>query len=233
MAIEKMKADDLLRIIPKASLLAACEPAELDDLLERARIEFAPKKQVLMNQGDPGDSVIILVTGTARVDMVASNGRQIVLDYLGPGTVLGEIAVLDEGDRTATVTMIDDGSLMHLSRRDCLDFIERNPPVAIRMLREMARRLRQMNDTLESDRAYSAGPRLARYLQRLTDAEAENQQLKIDISQSELGNFVGISRENINRQLSAWADSGLIELDHGKIRIADSEALWDIASMGE
>ena len=105
--------------------------------------------------------------------------------------------------------------------------------VLFRMLQEMARRLRQMNSTVESDRAFSAGPRLARYLQRLTDAEAASQQLRISISQGELGNFVGISRENINRQLSAWADSGLIELDQGKIRILDAEALWDIAAMGE
>jgi CRP-like cAMP-binding protein len=74
---------------------------------------------------------------------------------------------------------------------------------------------------------------LARYLQRLTDEEAATQNLKIDISQSELGNFVGISRENINRQLSAWADSGLIELEHGKIRIIDCEALWQISAMGD
>jgi CRP-like cAMP-binding protein len=101
------------------------------------------------------------------------------------------------------------------------------------MLQEMARRLRQMNTTVESDRAFSAGPRLARYLQRLTDAEAANQKLKIDISQSELGNFVGISRENINRQLSAWSEAGLIELDQGKIRILDCAALWEIAAMGD
>lgn len=233
MAIDRMRAQDLLAILPRDSLLAACSTAELDDLLARSKVEFAPRRQVLMHQGDPGDSVIILVTGTARVNMVASNGREIVLDYLGPGAVLGEIAVLDGGERTATVTMMDDGSVMRLSRETCEEFIGRNPALALRMLQEMARRLRQMNATVETDRAYSAGPRLARYLQRLTDAEAASQKLRIDVSQSELGHFVGISRENINRQLSSWAEAGLIELDHGRIRIVDSEALWEIASMGD
>ncbi|WP_299327478.1 Crp/Fnr family transcriptional regulator [Parasphingopyxis sp.] len=233
MTVDRMTGQDLLALLPKGSLLAACDADQLDDLLGRTKLEFAPKRETLMHQGDPGDSAIILVTGTARVNMVSANGREIVLDYLGPGTVIGEIALLDGGERTATVTMVEDGSIMHLSRTECEDFITRNPGVALSMLQEMARRLRQMNLTVESDRAFSAGPRLARYLQRLTDEEAANQKLKIDVSQSELGNFVGISRENINRQLSAWADAGLIELEQGKIRIIDCEALWEIASMGD
>lgn len=233
MAVDRMKAQDLLNILPEGSLLAACKAEQLDDLLERTKLEFAAKREILIHQGDPGDSAIILVTGTARVNMVSANGREIVLDYLGPGTIIGEIALLDGGDRTATVTMVEDGSIMRLTRSEAEDFITKNPDVALSMLQEMARRLRQMNTTVESDRAFSAGPRLARYLQRLTDEEAANQKLKIDISQSELGNFVGISRENINRQLSAWADAGLIELDQGKIRILDCNALWEIAAMGD
>lgn len=233
MAVDRMKAQDLLAILPEGSLLAACDAEQLDDLLARTKLEFAAKRETLIHQGDPGDSAIILVTGTARVNMVSANGREIVLDYLGPGTVIGEIALLDGGERTATVTMVEDGSIMRLSRTECEDFIKSNPGVALSMLQEMARRLRQMNMTVESDRAFSAGPRLARYLQRLTDEEAASQKLKIDVSQSELGNFVGISRENINRQLSAWADAGLIELEQGKIRIIDCEALWEIAAMGD
>jgi len=233
MAVDRMNAQDLLQILPEGSLLAACEADQLDDLLGRTQVEYAAKREVLMHQGDPGDSAIILVTGQARVNMVSANGREIVLDYLSPGTVIGEIALLDGGERTATVTMVEDGSVMRLTRAQCEDFITSNPGVALSMLQEMARRLRQMNMTVESDRAFSAGPRLARYLQRLTDEEAVTQKLKIDVSQSELGNFVGISRENINRQLSAWAESGLIELDQGKIRIVDCTALWEIAAIGD
>lgn len=233
MAVTGMTAQDLLELVPEGSLLHACEPAELEQLLERTRVEFAARNEVLMRQGEDGDSAVILVTGTARVTMVSSNGREIVLDYLAPGAFIGEIAMLDGGERSATVTMVEDGSILRLPRGMCAEFLKGNPAVAIRMLQDMARRIRQMNATVESDRAYAAGPRLARYLQRLTDAEAAEQKLRIDVSQSELGRFVGISRENINRQLSAWADSGVIEVEQGKIRILDPEALWDIAAMEE
>ena len=80
MAVESMNAQDLLRILPEGSLLAACDPDQLNDLLSRSKVEFAPKREILIHQGDPGDSAIILVTGTARVNMVSANGREIVLD---------------------------------------------------------------------------------------------------------------------------------------------------------
>lgn len=228
-----MTADELLSLFPPTTLLAACSAAELGDLLARSRIDKAGKRDVLMHQGDPGDAVIVLISGSARVSIIASNGREIVLDYLGAGAVLGEIAVLDGGERTATVTMMEDGRILRVGRIAYLAFVEHHPRVAVRMLEEMARRLRQMNETVESDRAYSSGPRLARYLQRLFNKDISRRRPRIELSQTELGNFVGISRENINRQLSAWADEGLIELEHGKIKIIDGEALRQIAAVDE
>ena len=105
--------------------------------------------------------------------------------------------------------------------------------MAWRLLKELARRLRQTNDTVESDRAFTSGPRLARFLQRLTLSGNPDGRLRLDLSQSELGSFAGMSRENINRQLSAWADAGIIALEHGQIRVLDSQFLSEIAASCE
>lgn len=228
-----MTAEELLSLLPATTLLAACSAAELVDLLSRSRIDKAKKRDVLIHQGDPGDTVIVLISGAARVSIVASNGREIVLDYLGPGAVMGEIAVLDGGERTATVTMMEDGRILRIGRTAYLAFVESHPRVAVRMLEEMARRLRQMDETVESDRAFSSGPRLARYLQRLFNKDVAARLPHIELSQTELGAFAGISREHVNRQLSAWADEGLIELEHGRIRIIDGEALRQIAAVDD
>jgi CRP-like cAMP-binding protein len=101
------------------------------------------------------------------------------------------------------------------------------------MMQDMARRLRQTDETIENDRAFTTGPRLARFLKRLTEQKAEGNRIAGDLSQSELGNFVGISRENINRQLSVWAGEGVIELSQGKIRILDPDYLSQIAEAGD
>jgi CRP/FNR family transcriptional regulator, cyclic AMP receptor protein len=95
----------------------------------------------------------------------------------------------------------------------------------------MARRLRQNNTVIEADRAYTSGPRLARFLLRLmmNGTDDTETRLKLALSQGELGNFAGMSREQINRQLSAWAEGGIVALKSGRVTVLDRMALVDIA----
>lgn len=228
-----MTAEDLARILPSSALLSSWGPAELEDLLARATLHAMRKGDVLLHQGDPGDTLVILLDGTLRISMVASNGREIILDYAEAGSVLGEIALLDGGERTASVTALGEGQYLRLGARAFREVIEKHPSIAWRLLREMARRLRNANLTIESDRAYASGPRLARSLQRLMQRSEGGAALRLSLSQSELGAFAGISRENINRQLGAWAESGIVALDNGRVRILDTETLEEIASAAE
>lgn len=228
-----MNASELAAILPEGSLFAACRADELTDLLALSSRHDMKKGQTLLLQGDPGDQLLILLSGNAKVTMVAQNGREITLDYADPGTVLGEIAVLNGGGRSASVIALSAGSYLRLTRAAFEAFIERQPGVAWRLLKELARRLRQTNDTVESDRAFTSGPRLARFLQRLTLSSNPDGRLRLDLSQTELGSFAGMSRENINRQLSAWADAGVIALEHGQIRVLDSLFLSEIAASCE
>mgnify|MGYP001565075263 CR=1 FL=1 len=228
-----MDTSALLSMLPPGTLFSSCSIDELNDLVSVSTKATMKKGQTLMMQGDVGDSLIILLAGNVRVTMVAQNGREITLDYAEAGAVLGEISVIDGGDRTASVIALNEGSYLHLTRSAFASFVERQPPMAWRFMKEIARRLRQTNNTIESDRAFSSGPRLARFLQRLTLVNSTDGRLKLALSQSELGSFAGMSRENINRQLSAWADSGIIELDHGHVRILDSQLLSEIAEASE
>jgi CRP/FNR family transcriptional regulator, cyclic AMP receptor protein len=226
-------AQSLAALLPEGSLFAACRADELSDLLSLASRHEMKKGQTLLLQGDPGDALLILLTGHAKVTMVAQNGREITLDYADPGAVLGEIAVLDGGTRTASVIALQNGSYLRLTRAAFEAFVERQPGMAWRLMRELARRLRQTNATVESDRAFASGPKFARFLQRLTLSAGGDGRLRLDLSQSELGSFAGMSRENINRQLSAWADVGIIALEHGQIRILDSSFLSEVAASSE
>lgn len=228
-----MDANALLSLLPAGSLFATCSTEELTDLLSLATRATMKKGQTLLLQGDPGDALIILLTGNARVTMVAQNGREITLDYADPGSVLGEISVIDGGDRTASVIALSDGSYLRLTRQAFATFVERQRGMAWRFMKEIARRLRQTNATIESDRAFSSGPRLARFLQRLTLKNSNDGRLRLELSQSELGSFAGMSRENINRQLSTWADNGIIALEHGQIRVLDGNFLTEIAEASE
>jgi CRP-like cAMP-binding protein len=228
-----LTASELAGILPPRSVFGSCNEAELADLLA-CSTEFTTKPgQILLEQGGEGDALLVLVEGVARVSRLAENGREIVLDYAEPGTMLGEIALFDGEPRTASVTSLWKGRALRVGRAAFERLIEKHPHIALRIMREMAKRLREMDETIESDRAFTTEPRLARFLKRLTEQKAHGARLTADLSQSELGNFVGISRENINRQLSAWASDGIIELAHGKIRILDPDYLSQIAASGD
>ena len=228
-----MKPEEIIRLLPDRSTLAGTDVEEMRDLLEVSTISKMRPGQQILAQGEEGDALVLLITGVARVSMIAPNGHEIVLDYAEPGSIIGEIALLDGEPRTASATAMYHGTILRMSRAAFEGYIQRHPRFALKLLREMARRLRATNMTIESDRAFAAGPRLARFLKRLTQHKADGHRLAGDLSQGELGNFVGMSRENINRQLAAWADSGIIELAHGKVRIIDGEHLNQIAETND
>jgi CRP-like cAMP-binding protein len=224
-----MDYSDLARLQSPDSLFAALSPAAWQELAARAvQLRFAKGKELLV-QGERGDRLLILLAGTARVEMLAANGREIILAYADPGAVLGEIALLDGGERTASVIATSEGSALQLGRNALQDFAAGHPEFAWAMMQQLARRLRTANQTIESDRAYASGPRLARYLRRLLRGTKDA--ARLELSQTELGNFAGMSREHINRQLKSWEDAGVIALDQGRVRVVDLALLEDISEV--
>lgn len=222
-----MDHGELAKLQGSDSLFAGLGADDWQALAERAvRIGFSRGKELLA-QGEIGDRLLILVEGTARVVLLTANGREIVLAYAEPGAVLGEIALLDGGERTASVIATSDGAALQLGRNALKDFVAAHPEFGWRMMQQLARRLRTANQTIESDRAYASGPRLARYLRRLIRSGKET--MRLELSQTELGNFAGMSREHINRQLKHWEEAGVIALEQGRVRVLDSELLEDIA----
>lgn len=224
-----MKAEELANILAEHSLFADCDESELADLILRGHFVKYAKGDQMIIQGDPGNSLLILLSGNARTSMIASNGHEIVLDYAEPGQVLGEIALLDGGERTANVTAIEPSSALSITREAFEDILAKHKNMALRLLTVMAGRIRMANSMIEGDRAYTSGPRLARYLLRLSVVGAEEGRLKLDLSQSELGNFAGMSREHINRQLSAWSEGQIVTVESGKVSILNHALLSSIA----
>ena len=146
-----MDAATLAETLSAQSLLAGCAPEELADIAARGTVRsFKPGTSIIL-QGDPGDTLWIVLSGLARVSMVAANGREIVLDYAERGAVLGEIAFLDGGERTATVEAIEPVDALGLTRAAFAEIVGKHQGLAMRLLQAMARRLRQNNTVIEAD----------------------------------------------------------------------------------
>lgn len=134
--------------------------------------------------------------------------------------------------RTASAHALQHVIALRVSKAEFEGYVTRHPRFALSMLAELSRGLRTANDTIESDRTFAMAPRIARHLNRLIEQKADGRHLAAGLSQAELGSFVGLSRENVNRRLFTWADLGIIELENGKVRVLDAASLKRIGAPG-
>ena len=226
--------DEITARLAPDGLLLALAPDQLKALLRQAtRRELAPE-EVIISQGDErSDFAVYLVSGGLKISFVSAGGREIIFNYCVPGELAGEIALLDSGPRTATVTALGRSTVLLLPAHAFLDAVSANPASMMRVMSELARRLRQVNQVVESDRTFSMGPRLARSLVRLIDPAHDDGRLIYSPSQSDLGAFAGLARENVSRLLSEWETRGIIAREGRALLLRDTEYLQLLSEFGD
>lgn len=179
----------------------------------------------LFIKGDPGDALFAIRRGQIRITSETDDGRRTTLNMLGPGDVFGEVALLDGQPRTAGAVASEPTELFVILRRDLLALIERRPSVAVQLIELLCARIRWMSRRSEEASFLSLEQRLARRLIGLVEDYGN----EIAVSQEELGNFVGATRESVNRQLQVWKRAGLLALGRGRIEVRDVEKLEALA----
>lgn len=226
--------DDILSALAPGTLLRALEPAQLKELLTTAKRRDLKTGEAIITQGDKnGDFAVVLLSGGLKVSMVSAGGREIILSYCGPGELVGEIALLDSGPRTATVSAVGPSSVLLLPQAAFLAALAANPASVVGVMRELAGRIRQLNLVIESDRTFSMAPRLARALVRLIDPGQPGGRLRYSPSQSDLGAFAGLARENVSRLLSEWETRGIVGRQGRRLVVHDAEYLRLLAEFGD
>lgn len=215
-----------LQALQQTDLFGSLPQEALTNLLRSALTRRLGRGEHLFDQGDESHTLFIVLSGHIKIGLTAANGKELILDYLGPGSVIGEIGLFDRQPRSAAAVAAEPAELVELRRRDVQPFLERQPALALRLLETMARRIRRTNSLVEGDRALPMAARLARCLLRLTGPSGG---MRFRVSQTELGEFAGISRENVNRQLQDWDVHRLVSLNHGQVAIEDRASLAAIA----
>lgn len=187
----------------------------------------------IFSRGDESHGLLAVVSGYVRISTAGPEGRsELVMNLIGPNEVVGEIALLDDGPRTADAIAATRCCLMLLERRDLLPLLGDFPILAVRLLEILSRRLRRTSQQL-SDYAFAgAEQRLAKALLTLA-GDAGRNGVRVLTTQRELGHMIGLSREGVNRHLSVWQRKGWIALAPGACRICDCDALRTIALGGE
>ncbi|MGB0747784.1 MAG: Crp/Fnr family transcriptional regulator [Magnetospiraceae bacterium] len=223
-----MSADDL-KALGQHFLLRHLPEPELSRILGMAARKHYADKQTIFSRGDPGSGMMAVLSGRVRIVNYSADGKEVVLRVVTAGEVIGEITLIDGGDRTADAVAMGPTELLFLSRRDFLPFLEDHPRIGIELLKVLCARLRGTSEQLEDFTFLALRPRLAKVLLRLIDehGKAVDGGIHIDLplSQNLLAAMMGTSREAVNKQLREWEETGIVALARNSITITDQPAL--------
>jgi CRP/FNR family cyclic AMP-dependent transcriptional regulator len=185
--------------------------------------------EVLFREGDSGDKLFIVTEGKVKLGKSSSDGRENLLAILGPGQMFGELSLFDPGPRSATVTAVTDCVMQSLSHDELLEGLTGRPAVARGLLAQLGSRLRKANDVV-ADLVFSDVPgRVAKALldlaSRFGRTADDGIHVHHDLTQEELAQLVGASRETVNKALADFASRGWLRLEPRSVVILDAERL--------
>jgi CRP-like cAMP-binding protein len=216
-------------VVRKAPLFAALDDEAASALMESMTASHLERGDILFREGDQGDRLYVIGEGKIKLGRTSVDGRENLLAILGPGEMFGELSLFDPGARTATATAVAETQLIALGHDDLNSFLSGRPAVAANLLAALARRLRRTNEAL-ADLVFTDVPgRVAKALLDLANRfgrPAEDGILVAhDLTQEELAQLVGASRETVNKALADFATRGWIKLEARAVILTDAERL--------
>ena len=221
------------RFLESVELFSGLSSSKLDRLVDLSATRSLAANDVLCNKGDEAGQFYGVLWGRLKAVGTGSEGREVVFAVIGPGEVTGEIALIDGRPRSATIVAMEDSELLVLARRDFLAFLREDVDAAIQLAQVLAAYIRRLSDTVE-DAYYQPLPvRLAKKLLQLGREHGEDTpdglRVGVKLSQRELGELVGKTREAVNKQLRTWGEAGLVVTVGGHLVLRDVEGLEEIA----
>ena len=220
-----------------SDVFGALYEEDIEKLVPLGRLVHVPTGRMIFQKGDPGDYLMIVVSGRIRIGTVGLDGREVMLNLVETGEVFGEISVLDGKARSADAAALCECELFVLDRPRVLEFLENHPDTAIRLIGILCLRLRHATELVEDTMLLGMEQRVAKTLLRIGRRYGieKNGIVRIEngLSQRDLGSFAGLARENVNRQMRSFKERGVIEVDHGVIILKNVKALQQIATPNE
>jgi CRP/FNR family transcriptional regulator, cyclic AMP receptor protein len=210
-------------------LFGRLDPNHIDRLACCIIEKSVGRGAIIFAKDDPGSSLFAIRKGTAKMTVPSADGHEVVVNLVTEGDIFGEIALLDGRPRTADAVAISDCEMFVIERRDFLPLVREEPEIAIKLLEILCGRLRQTTQQVEGVMFLHLPGRLAKALLRLSGGDGVARQPKIVVTQRDLANTIGMSRESTNRQLRLWAENKWVRLERGGITILSVVALERIA----
>ena len=218
--------EDVVRKAPLFTALADDSATALKARMVEVKVS---KGQILFNEGDSGDRLYIVTDGKIKLGIKSIDGRENLLAVLGPGEMFGELSLFDPSPRTATATALTDAKLLGLGQEDLNLWLAEHPEVAKHLLRALAQRLRRtweaVGDLVFSDVPGRVAKALSELAQKFGTRNNDGLHVAHDLTQEELAQLVGASRETVNKALADFATRGWVRLEARAVVILDEDRL--------
>ena len=225
-------ADRIRVFLKKQSILGSLSDTALDALVLRGCIKTYAAGEFICRREEHGETLMVIVTGWVKITNSNPDGREIVLNFLGPGDTSGELALFDGKGRSADVVALDATEVFLIYARDLLPMLTAHPQTLLEIIESLCEKLRAASAIIE-DNSLDMRRRIARGLLRLVlqhgRLSKEGIRVSLTLSQSELGAYLSLSRENVNRQLGQLRDANVIRNDGPQIIVTNEFALREIA----
>lgn len=223
-----------IELLQKIPLLAPLSAEELSAITQFVHTKRVRPKETIVRQGEPGGELFLIVSGHLKVVSSDAEGRDTALNIMGPGDVFGEVSLLDGGARSATIVALEACELLTLQRERFLQFLESTPKAAIQLLVVLSGRVRRLTERAEDIAFMRVGDRLAKRVVALAEEYGEplpngSTRISFRLSQQEIGDLVGATRESANKQIRLWEQRGWVSQEGGHLVIHDLAAMRGLA----
>ena len=227
MAINKEASDEA--VVRTAPLFSALDDESAASLRASMTLVKVSKGNTLFKEGDAGDRLFVVVEGKLKLGTSSIDGRENLLSILGPGDMFGELSLFDPGPRTATAAAVTDARVLALAHDQVIGLVTQHPQVSLELLARLAQRLRRTNEVL-ADLVFSDVPgRVAKALMDLGSRfgvqKDDGLHVNHDLTQEELAQLVGASRETVNKALADFAARSWVRLEPRAVVVLDYERL--------
>ncbi len=202
---------------------------DVQSLMQWSKVRPLKRREVMVRQGDPGGTVTLVLEGYLKSFRTLADGREVVLDIIGPGECFGEMTAINRSMHDADVSALTRCRVLSIDGRKYRQVLQRRPESLLEILRAVGERLERATEHLVDARGRTAPVRLARILLQLARVQSLGERnpasIQLRLSQGELGSMTGLTRESVNKILGLWRDEGWLQLTAGAVTMIDCEAL--------
>jgi CRP/FNR family transcriptional regulator, cyclic AMP receptor protein len=223
--------EDRIRLLEQAPLFSVLHPMDLKVLATRFHPLRFRRGDVIFREGEPAERLFLIDGGRVKLSITAGTGQEMLIAVLGTGQIFGELAIIDRGLRAMDARAMEDTQVYSLEGDQFWTLLENRPALARRLLELMARRLRRSDQASQDLVFFDAPTRLARRLLQLAEehgeqvGEGQEVRITVRVTQGEMAQMIGVTRESANRLIASFAERGWIDWNDGYPVLLHPEAL--------